>query len=264
MIANVKAVSLADVKAFHKNFYGASKGELAIVGDFDVADVTKVAAQALGQWKSAAPYTHVAQRYADVAPGRKNINTPDKENGFYSARVNLDMRDDDADYPAMMVANYVFGGAGVNSRVMERIRQKDGLSYGGGSGLTVDSVDRAGNFSMAAIAAPQNLARVDAALKEELARALKDGFTADEVARAKTGLLQSRAQTRAQDSGLAAGWASFLYLGRTFAWSKAFEDKISALTVEQVNAAFRKAIDPARLTVVMAGDEAKIKAAAKP
>ena len=264
MIANVKAVSLADVKAFHKNFYGASKGELAIVGDFDVAEVTKVAAQVFGQWKSAAPYTHVAQRYADVAPVRENINTPDKENGFYSARVNLDMRDDDADYPAMTVANYVFGGAGVNSRVMERIRQKDGLSYGGGSGLTVDSVDRAGNFSMAAIAAPQNLARVDAALKEELARALKDGFTADEIARAKTGLLQSRAQTRAQDTGLAAGWASFLYLGRTFAWSKAFEDKISALTVEQVNAAFRKAIDPARLTVVMAGDEAKIKTAAKP
>ena len=262
MIANVKAVSLADVKAFHKNFYGASKGELAIVGDFDVAEVTKVAAQAFGQWQSAAPYTHVALRYADVAPVRENINTPDKENGFYSARVNLDMRDDDADYPAMTVANYVFGGAGVNSRVMERIRQKDGLSYGGGSGLTVDSVDRAGHFSMAAIAAPQNLARVDAALKEELVRALKDGFTADEIARAKTGLLQSRAQTRAQDSGLAAGWASFLYLGRTFAWSKAFEDKVSALTVEQVNAAFRKAIDPAKLTVVMAGDEVKIKAAA--
>ncbi|HCE08179.1 MAG TPA: insulinase family protein, partial [Oxalobacteraceae bacterium] len=140
--------------------------------------------------------------------------------------------------------------------------QKDGLSYGGGSGLAVDSLDRAAHFSMGAIAAPQNLAKVDAALKEELVRALKDGFSTDEVARAKTGLLQTRAQNRAQDGVLAAGWSSFLYLGRTFAWSKAFEDKLSALTVEQVNAAFRKAIDPARLTVVMAGDHAKIKAAA--
>jgi len=262
MAANVKAVSLADVKAFHKDFYGASKGELAIVGDFDASAATKVVAQAFGQWKSAAPYTRVAQRYADVMPVRENINTPDKENGFYSARLNLDMRDDDPDFPAMTVANYIFGGAGINSRVMQRIRQKDGLSYGCGSGLAVDSLDRAAHFSMGAIAAPQNLAKVDAALKEELVRALKDGFSTDEVARAKTGLLQTRAQNRAQDGVLAAGWSSFLYLGRTFAWSKAFEDKLSALTVEQVNAAFRKAIDPARLTVVMAGDHAKIKAAA--
>ena len=263
MMANTKAVSLADVKAFHKNFYGASKGELAIVGDFDAAAVAKMVAQSFEHWKSAAPYAYVAQRYADVAPIRKSINTPDKENGYYATRVNLEMRDDDADFPAMTVANYVFGGAGLNSRVMERIRQKDGLSYGGGSGLTVTSIERVGRFGMAAIAAPQNLAKVDAALKEELLRAQKDGFTEEEVARAKTGLLQTRAQTRAQDNGLASGWASFLFLGRSFAWSKELEDKISALTVEQVNAAFRKAIDPARMTVIMAGDEAKMKATAK-
>lgn len=263
-IAGIKAVTLDDVKAFHKNFYGASKGELSIVGDFDATAIAKVIDNEFGSWKSAAPYARLPDHYADIAPLRKQINTPDKENGFYTARVNLELRDDDADYPALMVADYLIGGgAGLNSRLMERVRQKDGLSYGIGSSLRVGSLDRAGSFNIAAIAAPQNLARVEAAVKDELEIALKKGFTAEEVARAKSGLLQQRLQTRAQDPALSSGWNQYLYLGRTYAWSKAFEDKIAALSTEQVNAALRKAIDPAKLSVITAGDEAKIKAAAK-
>lgn len=263
-IASVKAVSLDDVKAFHKNFYGASKAELSIVGDFDAGAITKVVEDVFGNWKSALPYTRVAERHADVTAIRKNIDTPDKENGFYTARINLNLRDDDPDFPALSVANHIFGGAGLNSRLMERIRQKDGLSYGGGSSLNVGSLDRDASFTVSAIAAPQNLARLDAAIKDELARAVKDGFSAEELARAKSGLLQQRMQTRAQDGALAQGWNKYVYLGRTFAWSKEFEDKIAALTIDQVNVAFRKAIDPAKMTVVVAGDNAKMKTAANP
>jgi zinc protease len=45
---------------------------------------------------------------------------------------------------------------------MDRIRQKDGLSYGGGSGVYAGEEDRAGNFGMGAIAAPQNLKKLEA------------------------------------------------------------------------------------------------------
>jgi zinc protease len=163
----------------------------------------------------------------------------------------------------LAVADYLFGGgAGLNSRLMERLRQKDGLSYGGGSSLNPGTIDRAGSFSISAIAAPQNLAKVDAAVRAELERVLKEGFSAEEIARAKSGLLQQRVQTRAQDGSLASGWNTYLYLDRTFAWSKQFEAHIAALTAAQVNAAFRKAIDPARLSIVLAGDQGKIKAAA--
>jgi zinc protease len=48
-----------------------------------------------------------------------------------------------------------------------------------------------------------------------------------------------------------------LYLGRTFTWSKRFEERIMALTAAQVSAAMRKYIDPAKVTVVKAGDFAK-------
>ena len=263
-IAEIKAITLEDIKRFHREFYGASQGELSIVGDFDVQETAAIVAAEFTDWKSPAPYARLTRTNFDVPAVRKNLDTPDKENGVYVARINLDLADNDPDFAALSLANYIFGGgAGLNSRVMERIRQKDGLSYGGGSSVSAGSIDRAGSFSLSAIAAPQNLAKLDSALRAELVRAVKDGFTAEEIARAKSGLLQQRVQTRAQDSALATGWVTYLFLERTYAWSKQFEAQITALTTEQVNAAFRRAIDPARLVVVTAGDEAKSKIATK-
>jgi zinc protease len=263
-IAAIKSVKLEDVKAFHQQFYGASHGEISIVGAMDADATAKEIQQLFGTWNSQVPYARLAERYEDIPAQKQTLNTPDKENGIYSAKMNLELRDDDADYPALVIANYLFGGgAGLNSRVMERIRQKDGLSYGGGSSLSVNSQDKASSFGMGAIAAPQNLAKVEVALREELNRALKDGFTADELARAKSGFHQQRVQARSDDGTLAVGWNTYQYLGRTFAWSQQMDDKVQALTLEQVNAAFRKAIDPAKLSIVIAGDEAKMKAQSK-
>lgn len=256
-LVEVKAVTLAQVKAFHHDFYGASNGELAIVGDFDATATAHLIDQLFGKWPSKAAYVPIQQRNAEILPVQKNVNTPDKENGFYTARLNLDLNIDDPDYPALMISNYLFGDGGLKSRLMDRIRQKDGLSYGGGSQMNVGLIDRAGNFVIGAIAAPQNLVKLDLAIKEELARALREGFTADEVASAKSGLMQQRMQARSQDNVLADGWTNYLYLDRTYAWSKVFEGKLNALTVSEVNAAFRKAINPAKLSVVVAGDEAK-------
>ena len=264
-IAGLKALSIDDIRRFHHDYYGASHGELSIVGDFDAQSVAALVASEFGNWKSPAPYARIPDVNFDVTPLRANLNTPDKENGVYVARLNLDLNDNDPDFAALSLANYIFGGgAGLNSRIMQRIRQKDGLSYGGGSSLRAGSIDRAGSFNLSAIAAPQNLASVDLAMRAELQRAIKDGFSAEEVARAKSGMLQQRLQTRAQDDALATGWSTYLYLDRTYAWSKAFEDSVRALTPEQVNASFRRAIDPARLSVVTAGDAAKSKLASKP
>jgi zinc protease len=102
---------------------------------------------------------------------------------------------------------------------------------------------------------------VDTAVREELLRVLKDGFTTAELAGAKSGLMQQRIQNRADDGALAAGWTSYLYRGRTFEWSAGFEQRLMAVTLPQLNAAFRKAIDPAKMSVVMAGDKAKVKSA---
>jgi zinc protease len=262
-IADLKAAKLEDLRVFHREYYGAAPAEMAIVGDFDAAAVVPLVDELFGKWKAPAAVAPVLVRHAEVAPVQKMIDTPDKENGVYAARMNLDLNIEDPDYPALMLANYIFGEGGLKSRLVDRIRQKDGLSYGTGSELDPGSLDRAGTFGISAIAAPQNLRRVDAAVRQELARAVKDGFTAAELAGAKSGLMQQRVQNRSDDGALAAGWAGYLYRGKTFEWSREFERKLIAVTLPQLNAAFRKAIDPSKLSVVMAGDSSKAGNSAK-
>jgi zinc protease len=254
-IEETRAATLEGAKRFHDDFYGAARAEVAIVGDFDPDGAEKLLRELLGGWKPRVPYERVPGEHRDIPPIDKALATPDKENAVFLARENIALRDDDPDYPALYVANYIVGGgAGFDSRLGARIRQKEGLSYGVGSELSVDSQDRVGAWSAFAIAAPGNVAKVEAAFKEELARVIRDGVTEAELNAAKSGILQMRTQTRAQDGALAAAWGAYLYLGRTFEYSKDFERKVMALTPADVSAAFRKYIDPAKISIVKAGD----------
>ena len=254
-MAEFDKVTLDDIKAFHRDFYGAGVAEIAIVGDFDEGAAARLIEESFGGWKAPQPYTRIVSDFKQVAPVNEAIETPDKENAVFLARLNVNLRDDDADYPALYLANYILGGgAELNSRLAERIRQKEGLSYSVGSQLSVGSLDRAGSWNVYAIAAPQNVAKVEAAFKDELAKALKEGFLPAEIAAAKSGALQQRLQQRAQDSVLAANWTNLLFINRTFAFSKAFDEKIAALKADDLAAAMRKHLDPAKITFIKAGD----------
>ena len=258
-IAAVQALTLDDVKAFHRDFYGASSGQIAIVGDFDPDAAARVIQQSLADWKSATPYQRVLQDYSEVAPTRQFINTPDKENGTYLAKLGLDIRDEDADYPALVVANYLIGGASMKSRLADRVRQREGLSYSIGTSLSVGALSNAGQFGIGAIAAPQNLDKVDAAIREELQRLITEGFTAEELERAKSGIRQQREQSRAQDDTISNGWVNLLDLDRTYAWAAQLDERIAALTLGQLNDTLRKRIVPANMSVAIARDEGKAK-----
>ncbi|HEX8161475.1 MAG TPA: pitrilysin family protein [Pyrinomonadaceae bacterium] len=253
-IANTNAATLEEAKQFYKDFYGASDATLTVVGDFDDKEIAALAQQLFGDWKSPRPFARVPSVFKDVAPVNQSFPTPDKANAFFLAGFNLSLRDDSPDYPALVLGNYILGGGFLSSRLASRIRQKEGLSYGVGSGINVSALDQYGRFTANAIYAPQNVDKLEAAFKDEIARMLKDGFTAEEVAAAKTGWLQSRQVSRAQDNELAGRLNNYLFLGRTLQWDAQLEEKIKSLTPEQINAAMRKYIDPSKITIVKAGD----------
>jgi len=257
-IEAVKAVRLEDVRRFYEHFWGTARGQIAIVGDFDAAAAEEEIRTLFPPFVSPAPYAEILRDYQPAAPARLFVDTPDKENGFFRARVALDLRDDDPDAPALQLANEIIGGgAGLHSRLVDRVRQKDGLSYGIGSGLSVNGHDRSGAWAVGAIAAPQNLARVEADVREELQRLLKDGFERTEVEDARRGVLQQRLQARSDDGTVAAGWLANMDLGRSYAFSRVLEDKLRALTAEQMNETLRRRLDPDRLVIVVAGDAKK-------
>lgn len=253
-IADTKAVSLEDVKKFHTDFYGASNGDLAIVGDFDAKEVERLTGDLFSDWKSPAVYARVPQVYRNLKATTETFETPDKANAVFVAALPMKLRDDSPDYPAMVLSNYMLGGGFLNSRLATRIRQKDGLSYGIGSSLNVDAKDEYAMFMTYAISAPQNASKVEAAFKEEIAKALKDGFTPEEIAKAKSGYLQQRQVSRAQDAELANKLGSYRYLNRKLAFDAEVEKKIAALTPAQINAALRAYLKPNDIAIIKAGD----------
>jgi zinc protease len=181
------------------------------------------------------------------------LATPDQQNAALRARLPMALSDTDADYPAMSMANYLLGGGG-NSRLWKRIRETDGMSYSVNSQIAWNNFEPNSSWLASAIFAPQNRAKVENALREEIARALKDGFSVQELDEGRNGLLNFRRLSRAQDDVLASQLSSNLYLGRTFEISARVDAALAALTTEQVNAALRKYLKPEAIDLVFAGD----------
>jgi zinc protease len=256
-IAELKAASLDEAKKFYADFYGAQHGELVVVGDFDAKEITALAAELFGTWTSAQPYSRVVDSFRDVPSINQSVEAPDKANAFFIAGQNLSLRDDDPDYAALVLGTYMLGGGFLNSRLATRVRQQEGLSYGIAAQLQASSLDKNGVFMVQAIYAPQNVARLEAAIKEEIDRALKEGFTADEMKAAKEGLLQSRQVGRAQDPELARRLGQLAFVERTVSWDGELEQRINALSPADVQAALKRYIDLGKLSIVKAGDFAK-------
>jgi zinc protease len=261
-IEDLQAAKLDEVRAFYKNFYGASNAELAVVGDFDTAQVRELVTNLFGEWRSPAPYGRIKTGFQKIAAVNQSLETPDKANAVFAAGERLQLGDSDEDYPALVFGNYMLGGGFLNSRLAQRIRVKDGLSYGIGSRLTAKSDEQDGQFLAFAIAAPQNIGKVEAAFREEIARALKDGFTQKETDADRDGWLQFRQVSRADDASLCRMLNGADYDNRTLAWDEELENHVKSLTPERVVDAMRKHIDPANVTVIKAGDFKKAAASA--
>ena len=253
-LAATRAVKLDDVRAFHRDFYGTAAGEVAVVGDFDPVQMKQQLQALFAGWKSAKPYARIADGYRPVAASRESFETPDKANAVLVARSDFALNSSDPDYPALSIANRVFGGGGMASRLGDRIRQKEGLSYGVGSQIGVPDLDDDASLLIQASAAPENMTRLELVMREELERFVRDGITAAELADAKDGMLTQMANARASDGTVASILRNNLYLGRTMQWTADHEAAIRALTLEQVNAAIKRHIRPDTLSVFVAGD----------
>jgi len=252
-LAELKAARLEDAQRCYADLVGATGAQFVAVGDFDPEALSKLVEELFGGWRSPAPYARIPARYFEREPLEQTVATPDKANAVLRAAVNLPLRDDNPDFPALILGNYLLGGTG-SARLPARVREKEGLSYSTYSYLNAGALDAAGAFGMSSIYAPQNRARVESALREELARALDKGFSDAEVDAARKGFLEARRLARSQDRGIAGRLANYLYLGRTFAWDIDFEKRIAALTPDQVRDALRRHIDPKKLSFFKAGD----------
>jgi zinc protease len=255
-IQRLEAVSLDDVRKLYEDQVGGQAGELVIVGDFDPDAAIKHVEEALKDWKPKTPYKRIERpAVADIKGERVVIETPDKANAFYFAAMALPLVDTDPDNAALELGNFLFGGGSLSSRLGNRVRQKEGLSYGVASQYSADSQDKAARFGMFAIYNPENRDKVDAAIADELDKLLRSGIHEKETTEARKAFLASLKVRRTNDGQLVSQLQEGLRVGRSYAsYYGEQEKKIGALTGEEVTEAFRKHIDPKKLVIIQAGD----------
>jgi len=253
-IERLNAATVEEARDFWASFYGGEGGTIAIVGDFDPDEVADVLEELFGDWQAAEPYERVADPYREVETVSVDLETPDKTNAMMMAVTSFSMRDDDEDYPALVMANYMLGGGFLSSRLATRIRQEEGLSYGVGSQVVAPPIDDSGLFLTFAIFAPENADKVVAAFRDEVRKALEDGFTEEEFEAARRGYLDAQQNGRSQDRSVAGMLNANLFFGRTMAFTAAEEQAIAELTLDEVNEALGKVISLDRISIFRGGD----------
>lgn len=244
-----------EVEKLYSGYLNGVHGEIVVIGDFDPAEIRPLLEKLVAGWTSQQPYAHIPRRGdVDVKATRTAIRTPDKENALYVAVTVFPMSDTHPDYPGLVMGNFVLGSSGLSSRLGDRVRQTEGLSYGVGSSLGASSKDERTTFLTYAITNPVNIGKVESAVREEIARLLEGGVTPAELQAAQTGYLEKQIVDRTDDRELAAILGATLNLNRTMAFYSQRDKAIRDLKVTDVNASVRKWLKPEHLAVIVAGD----------
>ncbi len=263
-IEGFESVTLEQAKEFYNQYAGLGPSATVVaVGDFDPDEMMALLEDNLGDWNPTTSFERIASDAQGQEAMSQSIETPDKTNAVFYAGFDFPLKDTHPDYEALVIANYIMGGGFLNSRLAVRIRQKDGLSYGVRAGFSAHPIDARARFNAYAIAAPENVDKVIGAFTEEVQKAIDLGFSEEEVDAAKTGWLDSRKRSRASDGTIAGLLNTGLYFERDMSFFQEREDKIAALTAEEVSAVFAKYYSVDKITIVTAGDFARVAAEAE-
>jgi len=239
-LAEARAVSVADATACTADFSGIGELRLAMVGAFSPDDARALWGKLAQLPAAKIPYARVRDVAAPLAVDSTPITIamPEKPNAAVAGTALLRITDDSPDFPALRIAVKALGGD-ASSRIWKRLREREGLAYSAGVSLVGDHFEPRSRLTIQASAASDKADAALASLQDELARALQEGFSEQEVERAKQAWLQERRTALRDERTFAETLAQGLYSGRDYAWQAQYDEKISRLTAPEVSAALR-------------------------
>lgn len=246
------AITREDLTGFHARHYGPDRTLLVLVGDVTAAQATKLVEAAFGSW----------QRTKDAPPFRvASVPPPSEPHTMVVPRPGKSQTDvvyalpgvarTDPDFYAAMMMNYVLGGASLSSRLMDSLRDREGLVYGVYSGLM--SGIGAGPLQIRAGTNPANAGRATAAIMEEVLKLRGDGPTDEEMEEAKgylTGVFPVRLETNA---GVAGQLLTAELYGLGLDYIERYPSIIRGVTRDQAHEAARKVLSTSAYALVTAG-----------
>jgi zinc protease len=252
-ISRILKVGIDDVRAIHRDFWSASNARIGVVGGIPDGLAEAVETH-FGAWKKPVPaFERFTAAPRPVPAQRFDVELKNQSNAELVMFSHFALKQLGPDFMPLLLATHVLGGGALDNRLAERIRQREGLSYGVGAQLYSGYFDDRAELRIQGSFAPENRDRMLAAVREELARALHEGFTEAELLRARTSLLEQRRRTRAQDEVLASELLWHFEVDKTFAEMSDNDARMQAVTLPQLADTLRRYIDPQAFVIGVAG-----------
>jgi zinc protease len=251
-IGSISGVTAGDLRNFARGHWTKYGLKVAVAGDITAPALTKLLGETFLPVPGAVPPSlpNVGRL---GAPGVHVVPLPVPQPSVYFGLPGI-MRQD-PDFIPGYVANYVLGGGGFSSRLMDEVRVKRGLTYGISTSLS--------SYNKASVMVGAVATRADAVrqtvqvVKDTLADFAANGPTQQELDDAKTYLTGSFPLAFASNSGTAAQLGTFQRQNLDVGYVARRNSLIQAVTLADVKRVAKRVFDPARLTVVIGGSPAE-------
>ncbi len=258
-IDTVERFTRAQLVQLHTERFAPSELTAVIVGDVDPANARDTAARVFGGWKrppapsdvegrpaplALSPVTAATRRQRVVIP-MMNKSQADIAYGF----TTITRRD--PSYYALWLMNVAFGQYAIGGRLGDSIRERQGMAYYVSSSLDANIVE--GPLAIRAGVSPANVGRAVASIDEEIVRLVRDGLTAQELDESRRYLIGSIPRALETNAAIANFLQTEEFFGLGLDYDARLPDLLTAVTMDDVNTAARRALDPERATLVIAG-----------
>lgn len=249
----VNKIDRASLRNFHKTYYGLGNMTMVAVGDVDGEYLSTEIEKVFRGWKTSplSKWVNIMEA-KEVSSTTDYVTVKDKTSAdvYIGLPISIDRTHEDF-YP-LMVGTYILGG-NFSARLMQTVRDAQGLTYGISS--FVGGVDNGndGYWAVWSNFAPQLVQTGYEATLEQLKKWVDEGVTQEELDAKKTTITGSFKVGLANTRGLAAQILTNAERGRDNEYLDNFPNIINELTVEQINIAIKKYVDPNKLVFVAAG-----------
>lgn len=250
---SVQALTRADLQAFHRDYYVARNAVVAIVGALSRAQAEQIAERLMDGLPAGAAAARVAKVTGEREARRVHIDFPSSQTHVLAGQPGTYRLD--PDYFPLYVGNHVLGGSGLVSRVSEQVREKRGLAYSAYSYFAPMRAE--GPFILGLQTRNDQAEQAIAVLFDTLAAFIDKGPTDEELAAAKKNITGGFPLRIASNRNIVGNLAVIGFYGLPLDYLDTFNDRVEAVSGEQIRDAFRRRIDPATMVTVTVGQSAK-------
>jgi zinc protease len=251
-LADIDAATLDEVKAFHAANYGPAAARIVMVGDIDEAAIEAAVGRAFAGWTGGKPIPSTAKAPLPAAAVTQKVNMPGKTSVTFIIGQPSELRYSDPNYQPLNMATAVLGSGFFSARLLDHVRNREGLTYGIGARLAGDTFAD-GSWYIEGTFAPELLRKGAESTLRELRDFCSKGVTPDELKNFKVTLTGTYKVTLSTTGGLATVLLNALQRGYGPEWVDEYPRRLEALRLEEVNGAIQRALHPDRMVTVMAG-----------